>query len=127
MPAEVVPRFASREWIEALDAAAARVDLGEDAAAAEGFVLQQVVTGDPPAAWSVAVADGRVRYRSGRADAPDVTLTSDLGTARAVHLGHERAQAAFMAGRIRIGGDPTALVRVQAVLARLDGELPSPE
>ena len=122
-----MPAFASQEWVEALDAAAARVDLGEDAAGAEGFVLQQVVTGDRPAAWTVAVVAGRVRYRPGRAGDPDVTLTSDLDTARAVHLGHESAQAAFMAGRIRIGGDPTALVRVQAVLARLDGELPSPE
>ncbi len=118
--------FATEAWIEALDAAASVVDLGDDAVAAEGFVLQQVVTGDLPAAWIVAVEAGHVRYRSGRAEAPDVTLTSDRDTARAIHSGDESAQAAFMAGRLRIGGDPTSLVRVQAVLARLDGALPGP-
>lgn len=126
MTAPAAPPFATREWVEALDAAASAVDLGTDASEVEGFVLQQVVTGDPPSAWTVAVDGGRVRYRPGRADAPDVTLTSDRDTARAVHLGDESAQAAFMAGRLRIGGDPTALVRVQRVLARLDGVLPSP-
>ena len=111
----------------AFDAAAAALELGDDDADLDGFVLEQVVESEPPVAWTISVEDGRVRVRSGAAAAPTVQLRAAPDTATAVAAGQESAQAAFMAGRLRISGDPTALVRARPLLTRLDTVRPDPE
>ena len=58
--------------------------------------------------------------RAGRADDADVTFTQDRATARAIADGELAAQTAFMAGRLRTGGDLTRLLAHREALADLD-------
>ncbi len=116
-------RFLSAEWF----AEVARV---APPGATEGpsLVLEQVVHGTP---------DGEVRYRvivsgetahietapaqaNGASIAPDLTIATDWVTAAAVAQGQLSAQAALMAGRLRIRGSLTRLASRSAELADLD-------
>lgn len=112
-----MPRFLSPEWIDALDRAAATV-----AAPSSALVVQYVVTDvdERPLEYHLTTEAGAWRVRAGHADAPDVVLTLDRETAREVARSQVSAQAAFMNGRLRIGGDPLALVRHRDDVARLD-------
>ena len=85
-------------------------------------MLQQVVTGDPEgeAAWSITLGAGTIVVARGRADAPTVTFTQDVETAAAVNRGELSAQAAFMTGRLRVGGDVQVLLDRQPALAEVD-------
>jgi putative sterol carrier protein len=51
-----------------------------------------------------------VRVERGRASHPDLVFTQDRATAEAIHRGELSAQAAFMQGRLRLGGDLRAVV-----------------
>lgn len=112
-------QFLSIAWIDELDRAAAWCEPLAGAATGVRLTLQQVVTapGRPETAYAVVVDDGRVRLVAGRAEKPDVVLSEDYATAAALSRGELSAQAALMAGRIRVAGDVAALVRGQHVLA----------
>lgn len=114
--------YLSPEWIAELDRSLA-ADPGV-AAATTGVALtvQQVVTGGPDGevAWAVAVDHGRVAVRPGRAEASDVTFTSDHDTAVAVARGELSAQAAFMVGRLTVTGDVAKLITHQDAFTSID-------
>ena len=114
--------FLSPEWIAALDAAASSSAALRDATADVAFVLQQTVTdtADGNVTWHVAVDHGDVRVRAGAAPHADVTFTQDDATARAVGSSGLSAQAAFMLGRLRIGGDVAILMEHRAAFDDLD-------
>lgn len=113
-------RFLSPEWIDALDRAV-RADTTLLAAAqgADGLVVEQRVVdpGNAMVCWHVAIGGGTVRIAAGAAPSPDVVLTVDRATAAQIARGEASAQRAFMAGQLRIGGDPRALIRHQAAFA----------
>lgn len=114
--------FLSTEWIAALDAAASSSAALRDATADVAFVLQQTVTDtrDGDVSWHVTVDHGEVRVRSGPAPRADVTFIQDDATARAVGSSELSAQAAFMLGRLRIGGDVAMLMEHRAAFDDLD-------
>lgn len=95
---------------EGLAAATASTDLA---------VATTVTAGDDTGGTSyVIVLDhgaNRVRSLDGTVE-PHVRFTSDLTTAAAIASGTESAQAAFMAGRLRISGDSRLLMANQSVL-----------
>lgn len=105
-----VAEILSAEWIAELSAAAsaATVDPGLR------LVVQQIVTDDdrPAITYAVRLVDGRATVVAGEAPDADITFTQDRATALAIARGELSAQAAFMAGRLRVGGD------LRAVLAR---------
>ena len=109
-------RFLSPAWLDDLAAAAAGAAGPDD----EPFTLQQVVLGDPDVAWAVTVGAGKVAVEVGRHDSATVTFTQDAATAAAIHRGELSAQAAFMTGRLRVGGDVRVLLERQGALADLD-------
>jgi predicted lipid carrier protein YhbT len=118
-----VAEFLSDEWVAALDAALTRDPELADRVADARLVVQYVVEADdaaPARCYHLAIADGAVRARSGPAPDPSVVFTTDRVTAAAIAAGRERAQVAFMAGRLRLGGDVTALLVNRELLARLD-------
>ena len=85
--------------------------------------MQQVVPDGPDGhefAYVVEAADGRLSVHAGRAEHPDVTFTQDRATALAIHRGELSAQAAFMEGRLRLGGDLRDVIRRAGALAALD-------
>ena len=109
--------FLTEAWIDDLDAAVQAVALPDDVQ----LVVQQVVTdagGDVP--YVIAIADGRVRVRSGRAERSDVSFTQDRATAAAIARGELSAQVAFLDGRLRLGGDLRAVLARAGDLAALD-------
>jgi putative sterol carrier protein len=112
--------FLTDAWLDDLDAAARVAELPTEAP----LVLQQVVTDGPDGhevAYALVVRDGRVHVERGRADDPDLVFTQDRATAEAIHRGELSAQAAFMQGRLRLGGDLRAVVdRAGELAAVLD-------
>lgn len=122
-----MPSYLSDDWIAALDEAArSHPDL---AAATTGvqLVIEQVVTpgddhtddGEGVVRWHVVVDDGSVRFIAGAAADPTVRFTTDAVTARAVTEGRLSATEAFMTGRLRVGGNTTALVEHHALVEGL--------
>jgi hypothetical protein len=103
-----VASYLSGEWFEQLGAAMAPA---EQAPQEGELVLQHVVTAAPggEVRYHVRVAHRVVSIGRGQAPDPDVTFTEDYATAAAIARGELRASAALMAGRIRVGGDMTAL------------------
>jgi predicted lipid carrier protein YhbT len=114
-----VLRFLSDPWIDAM-ARAAEAATGPQVD--PPLVLQQVVTGraDGEAAWSITLGAGTIVVVGGRAESPTVTFTQDVETAAAVNRGELSAQAAFMTGRLRVGGDVQVLLDRQPALAEVD-------
>ncbi len=98
------PDFLSDEWLSSL----ARHD--ESASGDPDrptLVIQQLVTGTPEGdvAYVVHVGPAGIRASRGRSDHADLSFSQDLATAEAIHRGEISAQAAFMAGRLRISGN----------------------
>jgi putative sterol carrier protein len=117
-----VVRYLSPEWISELHRAASSSASLKEATAEVGLVVQQEVTGGPDGdvAWHVVLDHGDVAVRPGPAEAPDVTFRQDHPTAVAINRGKLAAQAAFMVGRLQVGGDVAGLIRHQRALADID-------
>jgi putative sterol carrier protein len=119
-------RFLSDEWIADLDRAASSSDALRVATGDFSLTVQQVVTepadrSDTEATtWFVSIDHGAIAVRAGRATRPDVTFTQDRATATAVGRGELSAQAAFMLGRLRVGGEVSLLTAHQGAFAGLD-------
>jgi hypothetical protein len=123
-----MPTYLSAEWLEAAAAAVAESRPLRDAAVTPALVVQQTVHADgsdraDDVTWHVVFGPDGIRWTSGAHPSPDVTFTCDVDTAWAVQSGAESAQAAFMAGRLRVGGDAGALIAHQGALADLDDAL----
>jgi len=107
-----MPAFLSPEWIDALDRA-----LAADPAIARlsehmDVTIEQEVTGGPhgDVTYHLAFRHGTAAVRPGPAGDPTVRLSQDYATAAAIATGEGSAQRAFMAGRLRVGGDLRVLL-----------------
>src|SRR3546814_5437217 len=72
------------------------------------LVVQQVVVGQggsDDVTYALRLRDGKVEVAAGRAEDADITFTQDRETAADIASGRLPAQAAFMAGRLRVAGD----------------------
>jgi len=110
-------RFLSPAWLAEMSEAAAGAEVPDGAE----LTIQQVVTDTPEGdvAYVVRLAGGRLALEPGRDPAAAVTITEDWATAAALARGDLSPQGAFMAGRIRVGGDVGALVGVGEALGAL--------
>lgn len=115
--------FLSDPWFDELQAAAAQAR----PPAGVRILLQQVVGGEGPGtadeqevAYAMRVAGGRIEVVRGRVADADATFTQDRSTAAAIARGDLSAQAAFLAGHLRIGGELHRLAEAAAALAELD-------
>jgi hypothetical protein len=116
--------YLSDEWISAVDEAL-RADPAVRAAAADvALEIEQAVTGGPGGDRAY-----RLRFHHGDVGAvpapeggpePDIRFSCDWDTAVAVALGKSSAQAAFLAGRLRLGGDSRRLTAHARLLNPLD-------
>jgi hypothetical protein len=114
--------YLSDEWVAALDTAVRDDHALSELAREAPLVIEQVVTGTPNGerTFHVTLRREAIGARSGPAAEPTIRLTTDYRTASAIARGVERAQAAFLDGRIRVGGDISVLVEARASLARID-------
>lgn len=135
-----MPTFLSDAWVAALDDAARSLPALVEATRGIHLTLEQVVTpsptdGDDPGSeatdgpttsfrtfrWHLVVADGSVRFHPGAATDPTIRFTTDQATALAITMGQLSSTEAFMSGRLRIGGDTTALVAHHDLFAGVSG------
>jgi hypothetical protein len=104
-----VARYLSAEWFDEINGAGRAGAATGPATGGSPVVLQQHVTGGPDgdvAYWVRVGGDATLEAGLGRAESPDVTVTQSYDTALAVSTGELSAQAAFLAGRIRVTPPP---------------------
>ncbi|HMG27804.1 MAG TPA: SCP2 sterol-binding domain-containing protein [Acidimicrobiia bacterium] len=116
-----MPEFLSRDWIEALDAAARAAVLPEDAAAVS-IEIEQVVRDAPggEVRYHLRLEDGRARVQAGPATSPDLRLIADYDVAARIQRGEVNAQEALAAGRLKVQGQFAPLVRANDALNSLE-------
>jgi putative sterol carrier protein len=102
-----VARFLSEAWFDAVISHTDQVDGANE----PSLMLQQIVTGTPDGEvrYGVRVAGQHVAVVRGHVKDPDVTFTEDYSTAAEIARGEVSAQAALLAGRIRVTGNLATL------------------
>jgi hypothetical protein len=110
--------FLSDEWIE--EARKIRAEYQDRAPAVSVPIRMNLnVKGLPGGGIRRAHLDtssGRLDLDVGHVDGPDLTLTVDFDTAKAILIGGDpqAAMQAFMSGRIKVDGDITKLLALQS-------------
>jgi putative sterol carrier protein len=120
--------YLSDEWISAMDEALRAHPALRASAADVSLVIEQAVTGGPGGdrAYRLRFDHGEVAAApapdAGESEGsePDIRFSCDWDTAVAVATGKESAQAAFLAGRLRLGGDSRRLTAHAGLLSPLD-------
>jgi putative sterol carrier protein len=114
-----VPQFLSDDWIT--EARKIRKEFeGQGEAPAHNVRMNLVVTEVPFGEGSVDAhldtTSGDMELDIGHLDTPDLTATLDYATAKAILIdGNPQAgMQAFMAGKIKVQGDMTKLMAMQA-------------
>jgi putative sterol carrier protein len=110
--------FLSDDWFTAVHEALN--DHGELPPSPAGDMTANLVVSGTP--WGDTVelhmgsTDGTPHFDKGHADGADLTLTTDYDTAKAVFISGDAAAGmqAFMQGKIKVQGDMTKLMAMQA-------------
>lgn len=116
--------FLSPDWMNA--ARTLRETLPRPDTAPPVAVRMNLVVTDTPfdadVQGHVDTTDGEVIIEDGHLDGPDLTVTVDYETARAIFIDQDAAAAmqAFMGGRIKVDGDLTKMLAMQASTAAPD-------
>ena len=116
--------FLSPDWMNA--ARTLRETLPRPDTAPPVAVRMNLVVTDTPfdadVQGHVDTTDGEVIIEDGHLDGPDLTVTVDYETARAIFIYQDAAAAmqAFMGGRIKVDGDLTKMLAMQASAAAPD-------
>ena len=106
--------FLSDEWFDA--AAKVIAEHANDGPPAPNLVMNlEVEDGTNKTEFHMGSRDGTTMFGKGHTDGADLTLSTDLETARAVFVDNNPAAGmqAFMSGKVRIQGDMTKLMMAQ--------------
>ena len=113
--------FLSDEWMDA--ARAIREKYADEVPAVEAVlkinqVIQDVPFGDGEVEAYLDTSSGAVVMELGSLDDPDVTITTDYPTAKALFVDQDPAIAmqAFMNGKVKVQGDMMKLMAMQTAL-----------
>jgi putative sterol carrier protein len=111
--------FLSDEWLE--EAKKIREEYaGQSAPPAHAVRMNQIITevpfGDGTINAHMDTSGGEMQMDMGHLDAPDLTVTLDYATAKAILVdGNPQAgMQAFMAGKIKVQGDMTKMMAMQS-------------
>ena len=111
--------FLSPEWLD--EAKKIREEYrGKTPPAAHAVKMNQIITDVPFGEGNIEAhmdtSSGELEMDMGHIDAPDVTVTLDYETAKAIFVeGNPQAgMQAFMAGKIKVQGDMTKLMAMQS-------------
>lgn len=118
-------QYLSDEWLTEAGAALAASSVLGAAADDEPVILQYEVTAAPGGKCSYALVfgeDGAALEKGTRKDA-SASFSLDYAVAAQIAKGELSAQAAFMRGELKLGGDVMVLVRQTALLDGLDDVL----
>jgi putative sterol carrier protein len=115
-----VPQFLSQEWLDAAKNIREKY-ADQSPPVAHQIRMNQVITGVPfEDSGEVRVfmdtSEGQMKLDRGELENPDVTVTTDYETARKIFVDQDPAAGmqAFMAGKIKVQGDMTKLMAMQA-------------
>lgn len=77
--------------------------------------ITEVPFGDSDIEAFLDTSDGETRMDLGRLDAPELTITVDYATAKAIFIDQnpQAGMQAFMAGKVKVQGDMTKLMAMQ--------------
>lgn len=119
--------FLSPDWMNA--ARALRETMPRPATAPPVAVRMNLVVTDSPfdadVHGHIDTSNGDVVIEDGQLEGPDLTVTVDYETARAIFIEQDAAAAmqAFMGGRIKVDGDLSKMLAMQASAAAPDPEV----
>ncbi len=118
-------QYLSDEWMQAADETLRGDDELSAAAGDATLTIQYDVSGAPGGAkqYALIVEGGTVGIEAGKHPDAPVSFSLDYDTAVEIAKGELAAQAAFMQGRLKLGGDVTVLVRQHALLDRMGDAL----
>jgi putative sterol carrier protein len=111
--------FLSDEWMDAAKAIREEYK-GKGAPVAHVVRMNQIITDVPFGEGTVNAhmdtSSGEMEMDTGHIDNPDVTVTLDYATAKAIFVdGNPQAgMQAFMSGKIKVAGDMTKLMAMQS-------------
>ncbi len=111
-------KFLSEEWIEEAKRIRSEME-GDTPAPAHSVRMNQIVTevpfGDGEIQAFMDTSDGEMKMDLGALENPDLTVTLDYATAKAILVdGNPQAgMQAFMAGKVKVQGDITKLMAMQ--------------
>lgn len=106
--------FLSDGWFDA--AAQVIAEHGNDGPPPPNLVMNLEVTeGDKTTEFHMGARDGAMLFGKGHTDGADLTLSTDIDTARSVFVDNNPAAGmqAFMSGKVKIQGDMTKLMMSQ--------------
>jgi len=112
-------QFLTPEWVEAAKAIREEFE-GDAPAPAHSVRMNQIITevpfGDTDVKAFMDTSEGAMNLDLGELDNPDLTVTVDYETAKAIIVdGNPQAgMQAFMAGKIKVQGDMTKMMALQA-------------
>jgi putative sterol carrier protein len=118
--------FLSEEWLQAVR------KLGEEhqggGGVAHAVKMNQIITDVPFGEGTINAhmdtSSGEMQMDMGHVDDPDVTVTLDYETAKAIFVeGNPQAgMQAFMAGKVKVQGDMTKLMAMQTATPNPDAQ-----
>ncbi len=117
MPSE----FLSEEWMTEAKAIRAKYE-GRTGKVTQSIRINQVITdvpfGDGHVNSFIDTSSGDVVLDIGALDSPDVTITTDYATAKALFVYQDQGVAiqAFMNGKIRVQGDMMKMMALQTAM-----------
>lgn len=116
-----MPQFLSAEWMDA--ATKIRDEAGDAAAPVAHQVRMNMVITDCPSGVGadgsvdahMDTSSGQLEMDAGHLDTPDLTVTVDYETAKAIFVDQnpQAGMQAFMAGKVKVQGDMTKLMAMQ--------------
>ena len=113
--------FLSDEWMAEAKAIRAKYE-GQTGKVTQSIKVNQVITdvpfGDGNINSFIDTSSGDVVMDLGALDAPDVTVTTDYATAKALFVDQDQAAAmqAFMTGKIKVQGDMMKMMALQTAM-----------
>ena len=121
-----MPAYLSPDWFTEADSLLRASEALSAQSKGVEFVLEQRIEngdGEREVIWHVRFSDGTVSMTPGAAHAPNVTFVSDAATAMGIYSGTLSAQAAFIAGDLRVEGSINALLEHAELFGGLEDVL----
>ncbi len=80
-------------------------------------VFQFELSGDEEGTFHLNVADGNVELAEGASDDPSVTIMMESADFRSMLEGQLNATSAFMSGKLKVKGDMSLAMKLQALVS----------
>lgn len=113
-------KFLTDQWAKEVTEALNASEQFKQAAGSHAARIQQVVSApDGEVKYYFVLENGQAEVALGEIDNVDATITQDYDTATALMKNELSATAAYMSGKIRIGGELMKLMQLQGVIGAI--------